>query len=129
MGLRDYAIFLMIATYGLRASEIVTLKLDDIEWRSGTLRVPQKKTATPLMLPLSVAVGQSLVAYLRHARPPSKRREVFLRCRAPSGVLKPTAVTEVFQRWAKKSELMIPFHGAHCLRRSYAVHLLRRGSP
>lgn len=127
MGVRDYAIFLMIATYGLRASELVTLKLDDIEWRSRILRVHQRKTGSPLPLPLTDAVGQSLVAYLRRARPQSPRREVFLRCRAPAGLLRPTAITEAFQRWTKHGRLSIPFQGAHCLRHSYAVHLLRQG--
>jgi len=127
MGLRDYAIFLMIATYGLRASEIVTLKLDDIQWRTGVIQIPMKKTATPLLLPLVDPIGDSLVAYLRRGRPHLRHREVFLRCRAPAGVLKPTAVTEAFQRWAKHSGLKIPFQGAHCLRHSYAVHLLRQG--
>jgi len=127
IGLRDYAIFVMIATYGLRASEIVTLKLDDIEWRSRILRVHQRKSGAPLLLPLTDVVGQSLVAYLRRARPQSSRREVFLRCRAPAGILKPTAISEAFQHWTKHGRLSISFQGAHCLRHSYAVHLLRQG--
>jgi integrase/recombinase XerD len=129
MGLRDYAMFLLIATYGLRASEIVTLKLDDIQWRVGTIRVPQRKTLTPLLLPLTDAVGENLVTYLRHGRPSLPYREVFLRYRAPAGLLKPTAVTEAFQRWARRSGLNIPYQGPHCLRHSYAVHLLRQGVP
>jgi site-specific recombinase XerD len=127
MGLRDYAMFLMIASYGLRASEIVALKLEDIEWRTGRVRIDLRKTATPLLLPLTDAVGGSLVAYLRRARPQLSCREVFLRCRAPAGVLKPTAIIEAFQKWVKRSGLRIPFQGAHCLRHSYAVHLLRQG--
>ena len=127
MGLRDYAIFLMIATYGLRASEIVALKLDDIQWRAGRIQIALRKTASPLLLPLTESVAESVVAYLRRGRPPLSRREVFLRCRAPAGVLKPTAVPEAFQRWVRQSGLKIPFQGAHCLRHSFAVHLLRQG--
>ena len=59
--------------------------------------------------------------------PPPVYRELFLRHRTPVGVLKPTAVTEAFQAWAKRSGLGIPFQGAHCLRHSYAVYLLRSG--
>ena len=45
----------------------------------------------------------------------------------PEGILKPTAVTEAFQAWARRSRLGIPYQGAHCLRHSLAVHLLRQG--
>jgi len=129
LGLRDYAIFLLMATYGLRASEVVTLKLDDIEWRAGRILVVQRKTAHRLVLPLTDAVGQALVDYLRRARPTLPYREVFLRRRAPAGLLRPTAVTEAFQAWARRSGLTIPFQGPHCLRHSYAVRLLRQGVP
>ena len=53
MGLRDYAMFLLIATYGLRASEVVTISLDDIRWRQRILRIHQRKTSSPLELPLT----------------------------------------------------------------------------
>jgi integrase/recombinase XerD len=127
MGLRDYAIFLLIASYGLRANEIVALKLDDLQWRKAQIFVPLRKGAAPLVLPLTDLVGGALIEYLRGARPTSTLRQVFLRCRAPAGVLKPTAVTEAFQGWVRRSGLPIPFHGPHCLRHSYAVHLLRQG--
>jgi integrase/recombinase XerD len=54
-------------------------------------------------------------------------REIFLRCITPAGVLKPTAITEAFQAWSRRSGLQIPFRGVHCLRHSYALHLLRSG--
>lgn len=127
MGLRDYAIFSLITTYGLRASEIVALTLDDIQWRLGRIRVSVPKTTTPLLLPLTDSVGNSLVAYLRRGRPSLPYREVFLRCRAPEGVLKPTAITEAFQTLVRRSGIKIPYQGAHCLRHSYAVRLLRQG--
>lgn len=129
MGRRDYAMFLLISTYGLRSSDVVSLRLDDIEWRAGRLCIAQRKTAQPLWLPLTDAVGQSLLEYLRDGRPSVPFREVFVRHRAPTGLLKPTAVAEAFQGWSRRSGLAIPFNGAHCLRHSYAVHLLRRGTP
>ncbi len=127
MGVRDYAIFLLIASYGLRAGEIVALTLDDVEWRAERIRVAQRKAATPLLLPLTDAVGKALLDYLRRGRPALPYREIFLRCRAPAGALKPTAVTEAFQGWSRRSGLAIPFQGPHCLRHSYAVRLLRQG--
>ena len=70
-----------------------------------------------------------MVDYLRRARPTLPYRELFLRGRVPAGLLKPTAVTEAFQAWTRRSGLTIPFQGPHCLRHSYAVHLLRQGVP
>ncbi|MBI1873316.1 MAG: tyrosine-type recombinase/integrase [Acidobacteria bacterium] len=142
MGRRDYAMFLLIGTYGLRACEIVTLTLDDVEWRARRFRVPQRKTRGALWLPLTDEVGSALLDYLRHGRPalavrrqrvpfrgapPPTYRELFLRHRTPVGVLKPTAVAEAFQAWSTRSGLAIPFQGPHCLRHSYAVYLLRSG--
>jgi site-specific recombinase XerD len=127
IGRRDHAMFLLIATYGLRTSEIARLKLDDIDWRAGRLRVHQLKTACPLELPLTDEVATSLVTYLRRGRPAVSHREIFVRHRAPAGVLKPTAVTNAFQAWNARSRLGIPFQGPHCLRHSYAVRLLRQG--
>ena len=84
------------------------------------------KTGQPLVLPLTSTVGTALLDYLRHGRPTSVWRQLFLRARAPIGPLARTAVTDVFQAWSA-SGLAIYFHGAHCLRHSYAVHLLRQG--
>lgn len=128
MGRRDYAMFLLITTYGLRTSEVAALRLDDIEWRAGRLRVPRPKAKTPIVLPLTKEVGAAIADYLRRDRPGLPYREVFLRVRAPAGVLKPTAVTEAFQAWTRRGRLAIPYQGPHCLRHSLAVHLLRRGT-
>ncbi|HTT20693.1 MAG TPA: tyrosine-type recombinase/integrase [Candidatus Sulfotelmatobacter sp.] len=129
MGLRDYAIFLLIATYGLRASEIVAITVDDIRWREGILHIHQRKTSSPLELPLTNEVLSALVKHLKRTPPPTPYRRVFLRMRAPIGALKPTAVGEAFQALVRKSGLSIPYQGPHCLRHSYAVHLLKSGTP
>jgi integrase/recombinase XerD len=129
MGLRDYTMFLLIATYGLRASEVVALSLDDIRWRQGVLRIHQRKTSSPLELPLTNEVLGAMVRHLKRTPPPAPYRRVFLRMRAPIGVLKPTAVTEAFQGLARKSGFSIPYQGPHCLRHSYALHLLKNGTP
>jgi integrase/recombinase XerD len=129
MGLRDYTMFLLIATYGLRASEVVSLTLDDIRWRQGILRIHQRKTCSPLELPLTNEVMAVMVKHLKRTPPPAPFRRVFLRMRAPIGLLKPTAVTEAFQAAARKSGLSIPYQGPHCLRHAYALHLLKNGTP
>lgn len=126
-GIRNYAMLRLITTYGLRSSEVVALTLDDIKWRDGTIHIFQGKTEGNLVLPLTDDVAQSLIDYLTR-RPDLLCREIFLRLRAPAGPLKPTALTEVFQRQVRLSGLDIPYQGPHCLRHSYAVHLLRRGT-
>ena len=129
MGLRDYAMFLLIATYGLRASEVVAITLDDIHWRQGILRIHQRKTSSPLELPLTNEVLSALVKHLKRTPPPAPYRRVFLRMRAPMGVLKPTAVTEAFQALVRKSGLSVSYQGPHCMRHAYALRLLKNGTP
>jgi integrase/recombinase XerD len=127
-GMRDYTILFLMATYGLRSCEIVSLTLDDIDWRVATIRIPQRKTRNPLILPLTDPAAETLIEYLKKSRPKLSYRELFLRLRAPYGPLKPTAVGEVLRRRIRLSGLDIPFQGSHCIRHSYAVHLLRQGT-
>lgn len=128
MGRRDFAMFLLVVTYGLRTCEVASLRLDDIAWREGRLQVARSKVRARLILPLTQEVGGAILAYLQDGRPSLAHREIFLRARAPAGTLKPTAVTEAFQGWVRRSGLSIPFHGPHCLRHSLAIRLLRQGS-
>ena len=129
MGKRDYAMFSLIATYGLRACDVVALRLDDITWRQERIKVRQTKTGNFLELPLTDEVGSAIYDYLKGVPRYGNYREVFLRIKAPKGVLKPTAVIEAFQHWSRKSELDIPYKGTHCLRHSYALYLFRCGLP
>lgn len=127
MGKRDYAMFSLIATYGLRACDIVALKLDGIKWRQERIEVYQTKTGNPLELPLTDEVGSAIYDYLKGVPRYGSYREVFLRIKAPRGILKPTGVIEAFQCWSRRSGLDIPYKGTHCLRHSYALYLFRRG--
>lgn len=129
IGKRDYAIFSLMATYGMRACDVVALTLDDIQWRTGRIRICQSKTGNPLELPLTHEVSSAIYDYLKKVPRYGNYRQIFLRLKAPRGILKSTAVTEAFQAWSKRSGLDIPFKGAHCLRHSFALHLLRNGLP
>lgn len=129
-GRRDYAMLLLIATYGLRVSEVAALKLDDVSWRSRQIRVPRPKVGTPLLLPLTDEVATALMEYLRLGRASSSHRHLFLRVRIPPGPIKSTAVCDAFDAWAAGAGIPHPpgSGGPHCLRHSLAMHLLRQGA-
>jgi site-specific recombinase XerD len=129
IGLRDYTLLFLVATYGLRSCEAVSITLDDIDWRKELIRISQRKTRNQLLLPLMDSVAETLIEYLKRGRPRLPFRQLFLRARAPHGPLKPASVSDIFQRWTDPSGLNIPFQGAHCIRHSFAVHLLRQGTP
>jgi integrase/recombinase XerD len=78
-GRRDFALFLMMATYGLGAGEVYGLMLDDIDWTGRTVHIRRPKTGTATILPLLDPVGRALARYLRRERPPHARdRNVFV---------------------------------------------------
>ena len=127
MGQRDFTILFLAARYGLRSCELVGLKLEDFNWRAGTIRIQQSKTRQTLLLPLTDEAGDIVARYLRTARPASPRREVFLRQRAPMGPLLPTTVYDILESRVRRSGLPLKTMGTHVLRHSFAVHLLRQG--
>jgi len=129
-GRRDYAMLLLIATYGLRVGEVAHLELDDIAWRDRHIRVPRPKVGTSLLLPLTDEIASALLDYLRHDRPESIHRRVFLRVREPQGPIESTAICDAFDAWAARAGIRLPhLGGAHCLRHALAMHLLRQATP
>jgi integrase/recombinase XerD len=129
-GRRDYAMLLLIATYGLRVGEVARLELDDIAWRDQHIRIPRPKVGTSLLLPLTDEVASALLDYLRHDRPESIHRRVFLRVREPQGPIESTAICDAFDAWAARTGIRLPhLGGAHCIRHALAMHLLRQATP
>lgn len=129
-GLRDYAMLLLIATYGLRVGEVAALTLDHIAWRTRQFLLPRPKVGTLLPLPLTDDVASALADYLRNGRQASVHRHLFLRVRTPGSPVKSTTICDAFDCWAARSGIQLPPKGSggpHCLRHSLAVHLLRTG--
>jgi integrase/recombinase XerD len=125
-GLRDFAILLMLTTYGLRAGEVVGLRLEDIEWRGECLHVRRSKTRTESTLPLVAPVGQALLKYLKR-RPKTEFRQVFLRSRAP---IKPlsnvSSLNAIIGNRMKEAGVEVHGrHGSHAFRFARALSLLR----
>ena len=127
-GRRDYAILLLLARLGLRAGEVVSLQLDDIDWRAGELLVRGKGLLHDRM-PLPVDVGEALTSYLRMDRPPCKTRRVFVCMKAPrSGFAGPSTLTTIVRRALDRADLHPALRGAHVLRHSLATTMLRSGA-
>ena len=128
MGYRDYAILLLLSTYGLRDGEITRLRLKDIDWRAETLRIRHSKTGANSQLPLTVEVGEALLNYLRQGRPKTDAREIFIRTRAPYRPLS-SVYSEV--RWRLEAAGVKPLGkcGPHTFRHARAVTLLRASVP
>jgi len=128
VGRRDYAVLLLLARLGLRASEVAFLELDDIDWKSGCLYV-RGKGAQRLELPLPTEVGKAIVAYLRHGRPLSTSRRVFLRAKAPiRGFRGACAVGSIVRHSLKRAGINAPTTGAHQFRHGLATEMLRQGA-
>ena len=125
---RDHAILLLLARLGLRASEVIALELDDIDWRAGVLTV-RGKGCSHDSLPLPADVGQALATYLRHHRPPCTTRRLFVRTRAPHrGLANPSSLSTIVARALKRAGLQPAVTGAHVLRHSLATGMLRSGA-
>jgi site-specific recombinase XerD len=128
-GRRDYAIWMLLTTYGLRGGEIKALQLSDIDWRHERLRIRHGKTGAYSELPLLRAPANALLDYLRRGRPATAARTVFLRAQAPYRPLSYGTHLHgvVSRRLAAVGVVPISKHGSHALRHARAVSLLRGG--
>lgn len=124
-GQRDTAIVCLLVRLGLRAGEVTSLLLDDIDWRAGELLV-HGKNGWESRMPLPLDVGEALAAYLQHGRRRSERREVFLSLRAPFWPLTSKAVIAAATRALRRAG--VTRGGAHLLRHTAATQLLRGGA-
>jgi site-specific recombinase XerD len=128
IGLRARAIIECLVTLGLRAGEVAALRLNDIDWRAGTLRVTTSKVRRGDVLPLPTRVGSAVAAYLRRGRPVTKRDHVFVRHYMPVGQpLHSKDVTSTVTRALRRAGLRLPSMGAHVLRHTTASRLVRAG--
>jgi len=126
-GVRDRAVLLLLARLGFRAGDVAALRWRDIDWHDGTLCVAGKsRRATRLPLPQDV--GEAMLTYLEHQRPPMPHTQVFLTTLAPLRPLSPKAVTAIAARALLRAHVDSPTHGAHVLRHSAATHMLRQGA-
>jgi site-specific recombinase XerD len=126
-GKRDFAIVLLAASLGVRASEIAGLRLEDLDWKRGVARFIQPKNRHVLHLPLSGSLVKALADYLKNERPrPSPYRQVFLGQTAPRRPLTPRTVSILIARRMRQASVRA---SGHQLRHAFASELLRLGTP
>ncbi len=123
-GKRDYAMLLLLATYGLRGCEVAALTLDDIDWRNDRLRIRERKAGNSSTYPLSTIAGAAIVDYLKNGRPTSNDREVFLRAMAPLVPISSAAVATRAAHFIRHAGISIPRPGSHTLRHSCVQRLI-----
>ncbi len=126
--IRDRAILMMFAVYGLRVAEVRRLCLDDFDWQEALFRVHRSKQSPHVaMFPLAGDVADALARYLRFVRVKSDRRELFLQLRSPYQPLGSSAIWQIVNRQLRPVDLSIKHKGPHSLRHACATQLLRRG--
>lgn len=125
--LRNRAILLLLAVYGLRSGEVRGLRLEDIDWTRRILRVRRSKTARVQEHPLTSATGTAIQRYLKKARPPCARKELFLTFHAPFRQLSAGALYHLTSSLMQRLEIASPKRGPHALRHASATYLLNRG--
>jgi integrase/recombinase XerD len=123
-GKRDYAILLLLVTYGLRGREVAALTLDDIDWKRERLAVPERKAGHSTAFPLSRAVGDAIVDYLQHGRPKTTDRHVFFRSAAPVQPIGPAAVSARAAHYLLRAGVQVPRPGSHTLRHTLVQRLV-----
>jgi len=132
VGKRDYAIILLIAKTGLRASDISNLEFSNIRWDDNTIIITQQKTGKKLLLPLLNDVGNAVINYIRYGRPESQSSRIFLQGRPRFGPLSATAVGSIFQNMAHRGGVLAKpgrKHGSHAFRHSIVSEMLSRAVP
>jgi integrase/recombinase XerD len=127
VGRRDYAILLLLVSYGLRAREIANLNLDDFDWKRERLHVRERKADHVAVYPLSPVVGEAVLAYLKNGRPKIADRRLFFRHLAPHRPLTSAAVSSRASHYLHEAGVPVRRAGSHTLRHTCVQRLVDAG--
>ena len=125
--IRDHAILMLLAVYGLRRGEVARLRLDDLDWRGEQITVTRSKRPRIQRYPLVSAVGEAILRYLREVRPRTSHRNLFLSMKAPVRPLSAMSISPIVRSRLRALGVTLPHTGAHCLRHACATRLLTSG--
>jgi len=128
-GRRDYAILLLLVTYGLRAYEVAKLTLDDIDWKRERFQVPERKAGHWTVYPLASVVAEALIDYLKRDRPQTTDRHLFFRVLAPQLPISPAAVSSSVADYLRKAGIKVHRAGSHTLRHTCVQRLIDAEFP
>jgi integrase len=124
---RDRAILLLLSRLGLRGGDIGCITFNDVDWKKATIAVAGKSRRRE-RLPLPQEVGDALLEYIQHGRPPMRHPQVFLTTRAPHRPVNNLTVSQIANRALLRAGVDSPNHGAHVFRHSAATAMLRQGA-
>jgi integrase/recombinase XerD len=125
--IRDHAMLLVVAVYGVRSGEVRHLRLEDIDWEREILCIRRPKQRKSQHCPLVREVGAAILRYLREVRPKCTQREVFLTQVQPYRTLTAAGFGTMVRNRLHRLGLVLPCYGPHALRHSCATHLLAEG--
>jgi integrase/recombinase XerD len=125
--IRDRAILLLLAVYGLRSGEVVALTLDDVDWEREILHISRPKQRCKQDYPLAAEIGEAILRYLEHVRPHVASRSLFLTIRAPFRPLASTSLHYLVNRRLRVLNISCRRGGPHSLRHACATHLVAEG--
>lgn len=126
--IRDRAILMLFAIYGLRSGEVAALRLEDLDWTREIIRVTRSQQRRVQEYPLVPTMGEAILRYLQEARPRCAHREIFLTVRAPIRPLSSAGgLHYVVQSRLSRLGIQLPHRGPHCLRHACASHLVASG--
>ena len=128
-GLRNYAIIMCLSELGVRAGDLMSLELDDIDWKAGTFRLRQVKQRREMELPLSRKLVLALQTYVNRGRPACASKCVFVHDRAPLGQrLTAGSVSNILKKLSASANLPTLVQSSHAFRRVFATRMLNAGA-
>ena len=126
IGKRDYSIVLLASVLGFRASDIINLTFDNIDWDKKLIKIFQQKTGKELIQPFPDEIFFAILDYLKNARPKTNSQNIFVSFTTPCFALSRSALSKITTEYFKLANIDISYrkHGIHSLRHSFANNLL-----
>jgi integrase/recombinase XerD len=128
-GKRDYAMLMLLTSYGLRAKEVATLQLDDVDWQQAQLHISERKGGHSTIYPLSATVGEAIIEYLRLGRPQVEHRNLFLIMKSPYTPISHYSVSKQAGVYIKAAGVEVRRAGSHTFRHACVQHLVNADVP